>query len=66
MGKRNFIAKIYQKHLKNSKYKLLKSNNPFYCNHYKQIIVSKISKELINILDKEGVKNISDIVGSKN
>ena len=29
-------------------------------------IASKISKELINILDKEGVKNISDIVGSKN
>ncbi len=28
-------------------------------------IVSKISEELINILDKEGVKNISDIVGSK-
>ena len=29
-------------------------------------IASKISEELINILDKEGVKNISDIVGSKN
>ena len=29
-------------------------------------VVSKISEELINILDKEGVKNISDIVGSKN
>ena len=29
-------------------------------------IASKISKELINILDKEGVKNISDLVGSKN
>ena len=29
-------------------------------------IVSKISEELINILDKEGVKNISDLVGSKN
>jgi len=29
-------------------------------------IASKISKELINILEKEGVKNISDIVGSKN
>ena len=29
-------------------------------------IVSKISQELINILDKEGVKNISDVVGSKN
>ena len=29
-------------------------------------IVSKISEELINILDKERVKNISDIVGSKN
>ena len=28
-------------------------------------IASKISNELINILDKEGVKNISDIVGSK-
>ena len=29
-------------------------------------IASKIIEELINILDKEGVKNISDIVGSKN
>ena len=29
-------------------------------------IASKISEELINILDKEGVKNISDAVGSKN
>jgi dihydroorotate dehydrogenase len=29
-------------------------------------IASKISEELINILDKEGVKNISDLVGSKN
>ena len=29
-------------------------------------IASKISEELINILDKEGVKNISYIVGSKN
>ena len=28
-------------------------------------IASKISEELINILEKEGVKNISDIVGSK-
>jgi len=29
-------------------------------------IASKITEELINILDKEGVKNISDVVGSKN
>ena len=29
-------------------------------------IVSKINEELINILDKEVVQNISDIVGSKN
>ena len=29
-------------------------------------IASKISEELINILDKEGVKNITDVVGSKN
>tara|TARA_X000001036_G_scaffold383135_1_gene376261 strand:- start:91 stop:1131 length:1041 start_codon:yes stop_codon:yes gene_type:complete len=29
-------------------------------------IVSKINEELINILDKEGVQNISDIVGIKN
>ena len=29
-------------------------------------IVSKINEELINILDKEGVKNISDVIGSKN
>ncbi len=29
-------------------------------------IASKITKELVNILEKEGVKNISDVVGSKN
>ena len=29
-------------------------------------IALKISEELINILDKEGVKNISDVIGSKN
>ena len=29
-------------------------------------IAAKINEELINILEKEGVKNISDIVGSKN
>ena len=29
-------------------------------------IATKISKELINILEKEGIKNISDVVGSKN
>ena len=29
-------------------------------------IASKISQELINILEKEGIKNISDVVGSKN
>ena len=29
-------------------------------------IATKISQELINILEKEGVKNISDVVGSKN
>ena len=28
-------------------------------------IVSKISEELINILEKKGVKNISDIIGNK-
>ena len=29
-------------------------------------IASKISEELINILEKEGVKNISDVIGIKN
>ena len=29
-------------------------------------VATKISQELINILEKEGVKNISDVVGSKN
>ncbi len=29
-------------------------------------IASKITKELVNILEKEGIKNISDVVGSKN
>ena len=29
-------------------------------------IATKISQELINILEKEGIKNISNVVGSKN
>jgi perosamine synthetase len=54
--KRNSIAKIYQKHLENSKYKILKSTNPFYCNHYKQILFSRISREKIEkILNKNKI-----------
>tara|TARA_Y100000590_G_scaffold219798_1_gene248889 strand:- start:20631 stop:21728 length:1098 start_codon:yes stop_codon:yes gene_type:complete len=51
--KRNFIAKIYEKNLKNSKYKLLKSKNPFYCNHYKQILVSRIDRKKIERILKK-------------
>ncbi len=47
IGKRNLIAKIYQQNLKDTKYKLLKSNKPFICNHYKQIIISKINRKKI-------------------
>ena len=42
--KRGYIANIYQKYLNGSKYKLLKSTKPFYCNHYKQIIISDIDR----------------------
>ena len=45
--KRNLIAQIYQKNLVNSKFKLLGSNPPFYCNHYKQIMISKIKRDKI-------------------
>ena len=56
IGKRNLIAKIYQKNLKDTKYKLLKSNKPFICNHYKQIIISKISRDKIEkILNKNKI-----------
>ena len=54
--KRNLIAKIYQKHLEKSKYKLLKSINPFYCNHYKQILFSRIGRGKIEkILNKNKI-----------
>jgi len=54
--KRNFIAKIYQKHLGKSKYKLLKSIDPFYCNHYKQILFSRIGRGKIEkILNKNKI-----------
>jgi len=45
--KRNYIARLYQKNLKDSQFKLLKSSDPFYCNHYKQIIISKIKRQKI-------------------
>ena len=54
--KRNLIAKIYQKHLEKSKYKLLKSINPLYCNHYKQILFSRIGRGKIErILNKNKI-----------
>ncbi len=56
IAKRNLIAKIYQKKLENSKFKLLKSKKPFYCNHYKQIIISKINRKKIEeILNKNQI-----------
>ena len=45
--KRNLIAKTYQKNLMNSKYRLLSSTKPFFCNHYKQIMISKINRKKI-------------------
>jgi len=45
--KRNLIAETYKKNLANSKFKLLGSDSPHYCNHYKQIIISEIKREKI-------------------
>jgi dTDP-4-amino-4,6-dideoxygalactose transaminase len=54
--KRNLIANFYYSFLKKSKYKLLKSDKPFYCNHYKQIIISKINRKKIEkILNKNQI-----------
>tara|TARA_A100001015_G_scaffold316556_1_gene431141 strand:- start:854 stop:1951 length:1098 start_codon:yes stop_codon:yes gene_type:complete len=53
IAKRNLLAKIYQRFLEKSKFRLLKSDKPFFCNHYKQIIISKIQRKKIeNILNK--------------
>ena len=43
--KRNLIAKKYQENLANSNYKLLSSIKPYYCNHYKQIMISNIKRK---------------------
>ncbi len=51
--KRNYLAKIYQRYLKNSKYIMLNSERPFYCNHYKQIIISKINRNKIERILKK-------------
>ena len=54
--KRNLIANFYYQFLKNSKYKLLKSDKPFYSNHYKQIIISQINRKKIKkILNKNQI-----------
>ena len=50
--KRNLIAQTYKKNLANSKFKLLGSNPPFYCNHYKQIMISNIKREKIEKIFK--------------
>ena len=56
IAKRNLLAKIYQKFLENSKFKLIQSNKPFFCNHYKQIIISKIKRKKIEkILNKNKI-----------
>ena len=56
IAKRNLLAKTYQKYLENSKFKLLKSNKPFFCNHYKQIIISKVNRKKIEkILNKNKI-----------
>jgi len=45
--KRNKLAKIYIKNLDNLKFLSLKSKGKFYCNHYKQIIISDIKRSKI-------------------
>lgn len=55
--KRNLIAKKYQENLANSNYKLLSSIKPYYCNHYKQIMISNIKRKKIEKILKD--KNIS-------
>ena len=56
IAKRNKLAKIYQTVLQKSKFKLLRSNKPFFCNHYKQIVISKISRKKIEkILNKNQI-----------
>lgn len=56
IAKRNLLAKTYHKYLENSKFKLLKSNKPFFCNHYKQIIISEVNKNKIEkILNKNQI-----------
>ena len=46
--KRNQLAKFYQKFFhKSSKFNLLKASKHSYCNHYKQIFISKFSREEI-------------------
>ena len=46
--KRNQIAKFYQKFFhKSLKFNLLKASKHSYCNHYKQIFISKFSREEI-------------------
>jgi len=55
--KRNLIAQTYRKNLVNSKFKLLNSKSPYYCNHYKQIMISTIKRKKIEKLLK--IKKIS-------
>ena len=52
--KRNSIAKIYQKFLNKEKYNCLSINKKnSYCNHYKQIVLSKINRYKIQNILKE-------------
>jgi len=55
--KRNLLAKYYQKFFKsNKKYILLKASKQSYCNHYKQIFISKFKRQNIkNILSKNKI-----------
>lgn len=54
--KRNNLSKTYFKNLKNSNYISLGSNGDFYCNHYKQIIISKIKRKKIEkMLNKNNI-----------
>jgi dTDP-4-amino-4,6-dideoxygalactose transaminase len=56
--KRNIIANIYQRFLNKEKYNCLfaNKNKGAYCNHYKQIVLSKISRYKIqNILKQNNI-----------
>ena len=54
--KRNLLARIYNKNLNNSKFLPLSSEGDYYCNHYKQIVISEIKRSKIEkFLNKNNI-----------